>query len=722
MFIKLGTIIAAEKTTLADWRRHIVAADKRQDPEGIETLAEFDLDTSNFVYVRARAVSAYEMHGLNGNGDGFLGDELSQAFRTFIRRGAYINHASESPEKAIGIILDASWHPKEGFVQVLIAVDKSHPIADKVAKGMANSWSMGCMCESCECTHCGAIAKNADQYCFHLSNYMGKEYNGKKVGAINHGLNFYEISNVTIPADPEAYTLQVFASKNPLPDKFEKLAEEYNQKVQMISDSTNSVSLKEGELSQVVSDVRGKLNQNQPKTSKDGQILSMVRKKLKAAKAPLILQEKESVHRRVQAALEAQGSSAEKQKTQIEEANTVPMEGLKVENQLTIHYIPGNSLKDCYFVARKGNLEATVSAEKILDKEIQEKIVSAEKKIKAGKGAEQLKDDSKPKADSEHKLGDEEAQPGKKLKDLGKSEELKDDSKPKADHIMEVGKEPMSPSDVVKKYAQMVGSKSISYKNSEKNDGAFTATLVGGSIARLASLWGTAPSLSKTAKLAKTAKIAGEPMGYAREHAEGEGKDMREMPGLAREDKSKEAAKPSGSSGSEMKSYFQKLDSKNLAQGGGEQWARKVAELTKKASDLESDNKALKAELDTVKTAFESQKREAINRKKAELVHGLVSYMEKMGGVRANDEEILDLRGQGFSYEDAQVKAYSNAKDRKIAELKDLDVKALETMVSNFSEMVPEVQTKTASRKDMELPISSRDEFTSEEDSLAKDW
>ena len=136
MLIKHGSLIDATRTTLTDWRKNIVAASIKQDPGAIEAMAEFELDKENFVYVRTRAVSAFEMHGANQNGDAFTKETLADRYKTFIRRGAYINHKSDNPEGAIGIILDASWHPKEGFVQTLIAIDKSEPIADKIAKGL----------------------------------------------------------------------------------------------------------------------------------------------------------------------------------------------------------------------------------------------------------------------------------------------------------------------------------------------------------------------------------------------------------------------------------------------------------------------------------------------------------------------------------------------------------------------------------------------------------
>jgi hypothetical protein len=232
MFFKQGSV-TAEKITIADWRKHVVGASVHTDPAEIETKAEFELDPTNFLYVRARAVSAGEFHGQNQNGDYFPEDELKRTFRTFVHRGVYINHKSDDPSGAIGIILDAVWHdePERKYVECLMAIDRKESIAHKIENGLAHSWSMGCMVKECECNICAKKATNEPEYCEHLRNAMGREWNGKRVFAINRGLNFYELSNVSVPADPNAFTLQVMASKAALPDRLVALAQDYAAKV-----------------------------------------------------------------------------------------------------------------------------------------------------------------------------------------------------------------------------------------------------------------------------------------------------------------------------------------------------------------------------------------------------------------------------------------------------------------------------------------------------------
>jgi hypothetical protein len=232
-FFKIGSLATAELISLADWRGQVVSAQIRQDPTAVDTQAKFDVNDEDFLYVRVRAVSAGEYHGPNQNGDWFGEGELKRAFKTFVRRGVYLDHQSDSVDKAVGIILDATYHETPGthYVELLLAVDKSLPIADKISKGYATDVSMGALVARCQCNICDKIASSTDEYCDHLRDYMGKEYNGRKVYAINHDVNFYEISWVTVGADPLAKSLQIMAdvkqANTPVFERMIHLAEKY---------------------------------------------------------------------------------------------------------------------------------------------------------------------------------------------------------------------------------------------------------------------------------------------------------------------------------------------------------------------------------------------------------------------------------------------------------------------------------------------------------------
>lgn len=230
-FYRIASCVLAERVTIQNWRNLVVASQVKQDPKVIETQAAFDVDEDNFIYVRVRAVSAGEYHGPNGNGDYFPEQELERSYKTFVRRGNYMNHDSDSVDKAVGIILDAKyWNTADTkYVECLLAVDKSELIADKIAKGIATDVSMGAIVDQCECNVCHKVATNESEYCDHLKTSMGKVLSdGRKVYAINHGVNFYELSWVTVGADKDAKMLERIASKQEQPfNKFQKLADSY---------------------------------------------------------------------------------------------------------------------------------------------------------------------------------------------------------------------------------------------------------------------------------------------------------------------------------------------------------------------------------------------------------------------------------------------------------------------------------------------------------------
>lgn len=709
MFIRYGSIVAAERTTVTEWRKAIVAANIHNDPEKIEALAEFDVDKESFLYVRARAVSSGEHYGPNDNGDFFPEAELEKFHKTFVRRGVYVNHKSDDPAGAIGIILDAVWHgDKRKYVECLLAIDRSEPIAKKIESGIAHSWSMGALVRECECNVCHKTATTEAEYCDCLRTAMGKSWNGKRVYAINRGINFYELSNVTVPADPQAYTLQVLASgqeDSRIPAKLAKLYDAY----------TTPASSAKTEQTEAVREVRGKLGQQEPSPQTDRQILGTVRHRLKVATAPLLPRGDEKMRQRVKSTLDVGSARAEQKNDKI--AETIPLEGIKVNN-FTIRYLPGASLKECYFVARKGEMQAMTTAAALLDPSMTKKIEAAEK-------AELIKDDSKPSPDHEDHVNFEGAQPKEKVNSLSANpaKEMKDDAKPSPDNRHELGKDPIQPSDVVKKFAQVAGAKNVTFKMGE--NGSFTAYLTGGAIARLAGAWGV------QLKMVRQAKIAGEPQEFAREEARGDGNGPRDFKGsagshgFAKEDKAKDMAKASGGSiGGEQKAYYTQYSTKDLAQGGGDQWAKKVNELTRVANKLDAENKALRAENDILKKSIEAAKQAAVEKDKSRVIAALVDYMEKVGAVRADQNEVLDLHSQGLTREEAEVKAYANTVDRKKAELKALDLKALQTMLSNLSDLAPQIRATAAKKdKDLQLPRVGRDERTMDDaDILASNW
>ena len=118
-------------------------------------VKEFMYDPDNFLYYRARAITADVS---NSNGDYFPIKEVKAAYESFIGKGVYLNHDNDIPEKAFGLVLDAEMVETPtaershgtGYVEILAAVDKElaeelHPgLLRRIQSGIINSTSMSC--------------------------------------------------------------------------------------------------------------------------------------------------------------------------------------------------------------------------------------------------------------------------------------------------------------------------------------------------------------------------------------------------------------------------------------------------------------------------------------------------------------------------------------------------------------------------------------------------
>jgi hypothetical protein len=191
---------------------------------------KFNYDLTNFLYYRARAITA---DIANLNGDRFPHMELRQSYQTFQGKGVYFNHDSDKPEKAFGIILDAVYTPvhfnndefPDKYVELLCAIDRKainhlRPgLLGDIESGKVTSTSMGTIASMAQCSICGNKATNMEQLCLHVHPQSplyckGRDVYGKKCYEDNYGLSFIEDSIVYVPADATARMLEVYASKN----------------------------------------------------------------------------------------------------------------------------------------------------------------------------------------------------------------------------------------------------------------------------------------------------------------------------------------------------------------------------------------------------------------------------------------------------------------------------------------------------------------------------
>jgi hypothetical protein len=181
--------------------------------------------STDFLYVRTRAIGSLEKWGPNMNGDGFPMKELTASYRSFVGKGNFIDHKSDDITKIRGLVIDAFLNKDDQCVECLIAVDKkSHPqLARDIETGVMHSVSMGTRVGWSECSVCGNNARTERDYCSHIANYKGmkvgfltndaKHKFGKfAVHEVNHDLEFIELSWVSVPAFQDAYVLEKIAS------------------------------------------------------------------------------------------------------------------------------------------------------------------------------------------------------------------------------------------------------------------------------------------------------------------------------------------------------------------------------------------------------------------------------------------------------------------------------------------------------------------------------
>jgi hypothetical protein len=159
----------------------------------------------------------------NRNGVGFPISELKkwnvehgcQAFESWRGAPMHVEHAADDCKTAIGIIVDVRLRPIKTHgngqiwkVVALGAIDTTKclgdepdgiPIGQKVAKGEANTYSMGAMVDGYTCSYCG---KDVGQ-CSHIdpkAPLVFYELNGKLVYKLVYGITGVELSVVADPA------------------------------------------------------------------------------------------------------------------------------------------------------------------------------------------------------------------------------------------------------------------------------------------------------------------------------------------------------------------------------------------------------------------------------------------------------------------------------------------------------------------------------------------
>jgi hypothetical protein len=183
---------------------------------------EFEYDPDNFLYYRARAITADKP---NLNGDLFPAAEIDKSYLTFIGKGVYYNHDSDNASKAFGLVLDAEWYPNgdDKYVEILGAIDrelaeqKVPGLIKQISSGVINGTSMSCSVQAARCSICQNLATNVGNLCPHMNpqslHYVkGKRYGNDIAYEINYDITFTEDSIVPLPADESARVFELYTS------------------------------------------------------------------------------------------------------------------------------------------------------------------------------------------------------------------------------------------------------------------------------------------------------------------------------------------------------------------------------------------------------------------------------------------------------------------------------------------------------------------------------
>ena len=232
------TIFTLSKDNTEIYSGELIKTASVKLPDGIE----YDDD---FLYMLVRAVSAGEYWGFNKNSDFFPEAELINGHKTFLTAHTFKNHENKDIKNAIGDVLTSSWNDKMKGIDLLLRIDRM--IAPSITRGFEKNFmtdvSMGCRVEYTICSICGNKAKRKEEFCDHIKYMRGKILdNGKKVGEINIGPKFHDISTVLNGAERVAKATKIFI----INDKIAFCNDEDSEMQKTASDNSFMNSMYEG--------------------------------------------------------------------------------------------------------------------------------------------------------------------------------------------------------------------------------------------------------------------------------------------------------------------------------------------------------------------------------------------------------------------------------------------------------------------------------------------
>lgn len=224
--VKLIDLSSLEKTA-AVFGTHV--------PEEITAYVKGIRPENGSVYAHVIAVSADEFYGSNRNGDAFKENDLLgeqdegeaarnpepytgkklQRYKTFLTAKFFKHHVNKADSPSFGSVVCVAYNMKMHRVELVIKVDKfkAPDFVERLEAGKPIALSMGCKVPYDICSICGNKAKSRADYCEHAKTMMNKILeDGKQVKVLNTKPRFFDISDVLIPADEQAFVLKKVAS------------------------------------------------------------------------------------------------------------------------------------------------------------------------------------------------------------------------------------------------------------------------------------------------------------------------------------------------------------------------------------------------------------------------------------------------------------------------------------------------------------------------------
>lgn len=202
-----------------------------------------------FAYMHVIAMSDGDNYGSNLNGDIFSWDQLlgdqdeAEAlkntgamrgvpiprYKTFEQARFFKHHNNKPHSPFYGDVPLAAINLPMKRVELIVRIAREDipdlgmcaapDVCIKLDNGGIVCVSMGCRIHHEQCSYCGAENEFVSQRCPHLRDQMGEIMpNGVKVAAFNFGFRFFDLSKVTIPADPIAMSLSKVAMRGGLPE------------------------------------------------------------------------------------------------------------------------------------------------------------------------------------------------------------------------------------------------------------------------------------------------------------------------------------------------------------------------------------------------------------------------------------------------------------------------------------------------------------------------